>query len=313
MLKRLFLTVLSATALGLPAFADITSESTCTVDVLGVSQGSVNIEAAWDPLSYTCTAGEYLDANQASCLACKSGSFCTGLENVVFNGTDQGIQACPVNYTSDVGTPAESQCWQIYDVNCAEYNPYTLGHGQAVYNNTVADCKHFYGANGCETVVAGACDIDHLNCDAHYSQELVSGQMKCVQTEVACPVGTYLPGNANSCAACLADSYCVGGVYPLGAADDAGMVACESGLFAPAGARSVNDCGRLLHVGNDVLHLHTDKRTEHSLVVRVDDVKYYADTTPVSEGVKTINPNTTQTLKIRIDGVEYYVHETIYE
>jgi len=314
MLKRLPLVVMLLSACVSPAFAYITAESQCVADTFdGVYSGDVDIEAVWSARSFSCDSGQYLSATVGGCVACIAGSYCTGVQDVVFDDTNHGIESCPGGFTSDAATAAQNQCWKIDNVSCAEYNPYSFGHGSAVYANNSADCKTYYGASSCQTTTAGACDIVSLNCDAHYSQETVGGQLKCVQSEVVCPIGTYLPGNGDSCVACLADNYCGGGTYTLGASTDTGLVACASGLFSPVGARSEDDCGRLLHIGDDILHLHKDKRTEHYLVIKVDGVEYYADATPVSAGEKTINPNTSKTLRVKIDDIEYFVHETIYE
>ena len=313
MCKRLLLAVMLATVLVMPVFAGITNESKCDVSTLGVTEGTVKLKANWNPKTYNCDPGYYLNAQTGECTICPHGSYCEGVEDVVYDNENHGTETCKPGWTSDKGTVSEAGCYQIDTVMCAEQNPYTHGHGTAVYANTQTICKIYYGTEDCIVDNSTACDILRLNCEPGYRQETIDGVLQCVPAGVNCPAGTYLPRNSTSCSTCPGNSYCSGGTYDAPESTDQGIVACAHGLKAPRGARSAKDCGRILHVGEDILHLHKDKRTEHSLVVKVDGVNYYADATPISEGVKTINPESTETLRIKIDGVEYSVHETIYE
>ena len=103
--------------------------------------------------------------------------------------------------------------------------------------------------------------------------------------------------------------YCSGGVfYEDGPAEtDMFITACNSGLKSQAGSRTASDCGRILHVGNSVIYLHTDKRTTPSLNVDIDNdgvTDYYADVTPVSDGAKTMTSGDTKTLRVSYQGQE---------
>ena len=313
MCKRLLLAVMLAAVLVMPVFADITAESKCDVETLGVPEGIVNLSAIWNPKNFTCNQGYYLKAETEDCTICPQGSYCEGIEEVEYDGENHGIEACQNGWTSDQGTVSETECYQVNIVMCSEHNPYTYGHGSAVYSNENTSCKIYYGTEDCIVENEQECNIISLNCESGYRQETVDGVLQCVPAGINCSVGTYLKQNTTTCSVCPKDAYCSGGVYEAPALEDQGVVGCAPGLKAPAGSRSENDCGRVLHVGDGILHLHKDKRTEHSLVVKVDGIKYYADTTPISEGVKTINPDSSETLRIKIDGVEYSVHETIYE
>ena len=309
MCKRLLLAVILAAVLVMPVFANVTTESKCDVSTLGVAEGDVTLDANWAPRIYDCDPGYYLESLVGECTICPQGSYCEGIQDVEYDGNSYGASDCDPGWTSDQGTVSEMGCYQTNVVSCADQNPYTYGHGSAVYANTNTTCKTYYNITGCTVEDAQACEILSLNCDEGYEQDTVNGVLQCVYSGIVCPVGTYLPQNAGGCSACPGDAYC-----PGGEGNEPGRaIACAPGLKAPRGARSENDCGYVLHIGNDILHTHKDKRTEHSLVIKVDGVKYYADATPVSEGVKTINPESTETLHINIDGVEYYVHETIYE
>lgn len=130
-----------------------------------------------------------------------------------------------------------------------------------------------------------------------------------------CAPGQYLPENSDACVKCLADSYCSGGAIRIeGLADrDYGIVRCANGLHAQAGSRTADDCGRILHIGDSNLYLHKDKRTTPSLIVEIDGTKFYADTTPISQGEKPVSAGAQKTLRINYKGTEYTVHSAIYE
>ena len=319
MYKRLLLAVMLATVLVLPVSANVTSESKCDVSALGVFDGAVELEPDWTPESFSCPEGKYLDAQSAECKLCPSGSYCSGFEDVPYNDSNLGISTCQTDWTSDEGTVTESGCYKLNPVTCSERNPYTYGHGSAVYANTNTVCKNYFGTEDCFIENSQDCDIISLNCDTGYRQDTVAGDLQCVRAKLTCDAGTYMPGNSETCVPCPGDSYCSGGEYDILVADAQGISACASGLFAPVGARSENDCGRILHVGDNILYLHKDKRTEHSLVVNVEGVNYYADATPISEGIKTMDgrdateQDVGKVLRINIDGAEYSVHDTIYE
>lgn len=130
-----------------------------------------------------------------------------------------------------------------------------------------------------------------------------------------CNPGQYVPMGESSCQTCLANSYCSGGTYLQDgpAATDTFITSCASGLYSQSGSRTVNDCGRILHVGDSVVYLHADRRTTPSLIVSVEGTQYYADTTPVSQGAVPMSAGDTKTLRINYQGTEYTVHSTMYE
>ena len=349
MLKQLLLTLILATGLVLPVVADttpITTESNnCDFSKLGAFSGAVELEAIWVPdLIKKCDAGKYFDVNNIAyddngdfvCEICPAGSYCSGFENIDFNGENHGINSCSeitdgnesgITWTSDAGADSQDACYHLQTFNCSERNPYTHGHETGVVyvkdsstgeENTI--CKMYHdGSESC----SNACEIEELFCGTGYRPGMPDGgDLQCVAYGVRCAAGTYLPQNETECVPCLEDNYCPGTaedtVFDISDTSDQGMIACESGLFAPVGARYESDCGHKLHIGNNVLHMHTDKRTEHALVVKVGDITYYADATAVAETSEpiTINPNNPavkETLRVDLDGAEYYIHETIYE
>lgn len=52
---------------------------------------------------------------------------------------------------------------------------------------------------------------------------------------------------------------------------------CPIKTFSPIGSTSLNECAKILHVGDYVVYMPVDKRTEHGLCTMLDGVKYCAD------------------------------------
>ncbi len=68
------------------------------------------IPTIWGGLGYTlCKPGEYMPSASTECLTCKPGAYCVGGEFIYNDTTDQGINKCPANSTSDAGA-TECKC-----------------------------------------------------------------------------------------------------------------------------------------------------------------------------------------------------------
>lgn len=65
------------------------------------------------PNIYTCSAGQYLKAGATACTTCTANSWCGGGTFSFNSGTDQGLNACPPDYSySDAGTSSEDNCYK---------------------------------------------------------------------------------------------------------------------------------------------------------------------------------------------------------
>ena len=60
---------------------------------------------------------------------------------------------------------------------------------------------------------------------------------------IVCNGGEYLPKGSNSCVACTAGSYCLGGNYSYSESNDQGKIACAQGSYSSAGASQCIACG----------------------------------------------------------------------
>ena len=141
--------------------------------------------------------------------------------------------------------------------------------------------------------------------DGYYVWFIDSDNYEC---RISCPGGTYL---AN-----VYDTICtdVGAGYwapkTMIAYGDTGVRhKCADGLTTVGygrGADQIEDCGRILHVGDSVVYLRSAKAVTPSLNVRVDNGVYYASMANVA-----INMNVDTDLKLRIkyNDIDYSVYD----
>lgn len=74
---------------------------------------NTTLYAGWKVNSYTCAAGQYLKAGATACTTCTANSWCGGGTFSFNSGTDQGLNACPSDYSySDAGTSSEDNCYK---------------------------------------------------------------------------------------------------------------------------------------------------------------------------------------------------------
>ncbi len=128
----------------------ITEASTCTVDVLGVSDNdaTANTIATWDAIEYTLNPGQYLNVTETSVdkTICPAGSYCVGGTGFTVDNANTSIATCPTEYpNSATGAGADTQCYTACTVATAN-----IAHATAVTGND------YYGA-GVDTCEPTAC------------------------------------------------------------------------------------------------------------------------------------------------------------
>ena len=133
------------------ADAKITEASTCTVDVLGVSDNNAvaNTIATWDAIEYTLNPGQYLSVTDTSVTetTCPAGSYCVGGGFTVDNAATS-IAQCPTGYENSAeGAGADTQCYTACTVATANIAHATAVTGNDYYGTGVDTC----GATACET------------------------------------------------------------------------------------------------------------------------------------------------------------------
>ncbi len=128
-----------------------------------------------------------------------------------------------------------------------------------------------------------------------------------------CNPGYYLPANIDECRKCLNDHYCPGGQLTFNETAPQGLIECPSNHpFAPAGMWLESQCGRKLHVGEDILYMHQQPAhpTIHRLYIGHPNGIYSANAV-----ARDMNSNTfpkmsegmSKGFHVTIDNVEYLI------
>ena len=152
-------------------------------------------------------------------------------------------------------------------------NTYTCSSGQYLPANAIA-CETCLIGNYCaggtytfnETTTQGITACPDNKTSPAGSDDVSD----CTVAGVTCAAGYYLPANAIACETCPANSYCVGGTHSPSDTVPQGIMSCAAGLYSPAGAGESAQCGRILHIGDDIMYLRSDKITSPALHVDVD-------------------------------------------
>ena len=99
----------------MPAFADIATDNEnpiCDSTTIGTTSGSTSLDAVWNIVNPTCSAGQYFDMTTATCVTCSANSYCPGGTYNVESQTN-GLNSCPNNYAlSASGAGAQSDCYR---------------------------------------------------------------------------------------------------------------------------------------------------------------------------------------------------------
>ena len=121
-----------------------------------------------------------------------------------------------------------------------------------------------------------------------------------------CAAGYYLPANTDGCVICPADSYCAGGTYTFDETLAQGVQSCAAGLYSPAGMSNANQCGHILHIGNDIVYLHQTKKTTPSLHAKVGDTVFYGNMTTADV---PMHAGSERKLKVQYNNTTYSVYD----
>lgn len=136
---------------------------------------------------------------------------------------------------------------------------------------------------------------------------------KFVRNVHTCSAGYYLPANIDECRKCLNDHYCPGGNLTFNETTPQGIIECPSNHpFAPAGMWQQSQCGRKLHVGDDILYMHQSPAhpTVHRLFIGHPNGIYSANAIQRDMNSNTfpkMSEGMSKGFHVTIDSVEYLI------
>jgi hypothetical protein len=159
--------------------------------------------------------------------------------------------------------------------------------------------KHFSGT------IQNACPLFSNNMYATFALK-----------SITCNPGYYLGADNEFCTVCPLNHYCPGGTFTFNETTPQGIIECQSNHpFAPAGMWQQSQCGRKLHVGEDILYMHQQPAhpTTHRLFVKYGNTTYSANAIQKSENNMPMSANATHSLHITINGIEYLIHDDSVE
>lgn len=134
-----------------------------------------------------------------------------------------------------------------------------------------------------------------------------------IPTDYSCDAGYYLPANQVECTICKQNNYCPGGIYSFDETIDQGIASCPDDLYAPNGMWEFGQCGRILNIGTNMMYLRSEKKTEPSLNVDINNdgnPDFFAN---MSIDNVYINSDADKSLKIKYNDIVYSVYDdTIY-
>ena len=168
----------------------------------------------------------------------------------------------------------------------------TCAAGQYLDNRTCKECDKagYYCPGGTWTVNGG---VNGINlCPQNYQDGAAASSLAGCQTK--CAGGSYV-ATANSACTSVGAGYYKGEHYV-----NYGSTSTRNQCAAPmttigygVGANEAGDCGRILHAGENKIYLRSEKRTEPSLNIRVDDVTYYGNMSTTVSGPLKVDYNGT--------------------
>lgn len=183
--------------------------------------------------------------------------------------------------------------------NCP--NGYTCSGGELLFNETKSS-----GIDYTQKITKSANNV----CSENFPRMLYAN-FKIAERN--CSPGYYLPANSVECTKCLNDHYCPGGNLTFNETTPQGIIECPGNHpFAPAGMWLSSQCGRKLHVGEDILYMHQSPAhpTVHRLFIGHHNGIYSANAVPRDMNSYTfpkMSEGMSKGLHVMIGDVEYLI------
>jgi hypothetical protein len=223
-----------------------------------------------------------------------------------------GLTSLPADLFSKITTAAQSMFQDTF-YNCSNlggYIPPTMFKGLIDAGHPMAEMM-FYNTFR-DTELMTSCPTGTTQFITGYEGESnwedFGGKVSCLAD---CGAGKYLPAGQFECSTCPTNSYCSGtsASYSYSASTDQGIASCASGLYSPMGMTSAGQCGRILHIGDQIMYLHGTKNTTPALHFDIDNdgvADFFGNLTtadvPMTNGSET-------KLKINYNNTTYSVYD----
>ena len=228
--------------------------------------------------------------------------------NYMFSATFyecNSLTTIPSNLFANITTSAEGMFYRtFYDCdNLSGYIPSTTFAG--LIANGSPTTSYMWGDTFTDTQLLTSCPSETMPYITGY-ESAWNNKVSCQDIiPITCSPGKYLDAYDAMCHDCPTDNYCTGGTYTYDGTD-IGITTCPNDLYSPMGSSSSDQCGHILHVGDDVVYLRSVKQTTPSLNVKVGDNIYYGNMTPQDV---FMHDGADHKLKIQFDDVTYSLYD----
>ena len=256
-----------------------------------------------DDLCLPCPDGTYNDGQNGSGKVATECTACPG-------STRQELDALPVS-TGGTGATSYRQCYKYIrlaevDSNCVSgevryrcmtkimensinYEPFPIPAQDPELAPVAAPGHAVYLPNDTTTPSCIECDVGTYSaggtvyscsqCPSGYDDNPETGLTSPDMCQISCPGGYYLAAaNDATCSEVSPGYWAAEKIVNYG--DTSTRTECASGLTTigyGAGADEADDCGRVLHFGNDTLYLRSAKKTGHALHVGINGDVFYGN------------------------------------
>lgn len=183
----------------------------------------------------------------------------------------------------------------------------TVTAGTYIVNNTdsaVTECPGGSYCIGGNVYWPNVGNIDSCPDGYDLGDTGLSAQNQC---QTSCPAGQCLPVAGGSCVDAGVGNWSAGGLVGYGSTLACNV--CPTGLTTigyGAGADEADDCGRVLHMGENRLYLRGAFRTTPSLRVKVGDNVFYGN---MSTTLKNMSDGINKKLRLKYNGTTYSVYD----
>ena len=256
-----------------------------------------------DDLCLPCPDGTYNDGQTESGKVATECTACPG-------STRPELDALPVS-TGGTGATSHRQCYKYIrlaevDSNCVSgevryrcmtkimensinYEPFPIPAQDPELAPVAAPGHAVYLPNDTTTPSCIECDVGTYSaggtvyscsqCPSGYDDNPETGLTSPDMCQISCPGGYYLAAaNDATCSEVSPGYWAAEKIVNYG--DTSTRTECASGLTTigyGAGADEADDCGRVLHFGNDTLYLRSAKKTGHALHVGINGDVFYGN------------------------------------